>query len=66
MTARKHSIQKRRNKMTEILLRTVAIVHHSALGIDEVRTVDMKLERVSRSTATRPARSPNGHTPGAS
>lgn len=47
MTARKHSIQKRRNKMTEILLRTVAIVHHSALGYGEVRTVDMKLERVS-------------------
>lgn len=47
MTTRKHSIQKRRNKMTDILLRTVAIVHHSALGYGEVRTVDMKLERVS-------------------
>ena len=47
MTARKHSIQKRRNKMTEILLRTVAIVHHSALGNGEVRTVDMKREQVT-------------------
>gem|GEM_PF-2738318 len=45
---RNHSIEKRRQKMMGILLRSVAIVHHSALSLGEVRVVDTKQERVTR------------------
>lgn len=43
---RKHSIHKRRQRMTSILLKHVAIVHHSALGDGEVRSTDIRWERV--------------------
>jgi len=44
---RTHSIHKRRQRMTSILLKHVAIVHHSALGSGAVRAVDLKRERVT-------------------
>lgn len=48
MKSRAHDIEKRRRRMTEILLRHIAVVHHSALPSDAVRCVDLKRQIVIR------------------
>lgn len=48
MKKRNHSMEKRRQRLTEALLRTIAIVHHSELGSGEVRVVDTRRHVVIR------------------
>ncbi len=45
MKKRTHSAEKRRQRLMDITLRQISVVHHSAMEDGEVRTIDLKHER---------------------